>query len=90
MSVSSSSTSGRRRVRNAGIPTRYWCGVGITDVISKSTLNASRRYYGVFMRLEGRYVRLALMLILSFKFSDKIFEQNVVAYGRQSRLQMGR
>ncbi|CAN6845723.1 unnamed protein product [Brassica oleracea var. botrytis] len=53
MSVSSSSTSGRRRVRNAGIPTRYWCGVGITDVISKSTLNASRRYYGVFMRLEG-------------------------------------
>ena len=45
---------------------------------------------GVFMRLEGRYICLGLMLTLSFKLSDKKIEQNVVAYGRQSRLQMGR
>jgi len=45
MSVSSSTTGGRRRVRTPGIPNKCWCGVGITELISKTNQNPYRRYY---------------------------------------------
>ncbi|WZZ77788.1 uncharacterized protein At4g04775-like [Brassica napus] len=38
MSASSSTTSGWRRVRTPGIPSKCWCGVGITELISKTNI----------------------------------------------------
>ncbi|KAL0656090.1 hypothetical protein Bca4012_076674 [Brassica carinata] len=58
MSASSSTTSGRRRVRTPGIPSKCWCGVGITELISKTNQNPYRWYYrciyaAVSLRLEN-------------------------------------
>nr|ABD65021.1 hypothetical protein 26.t00076 [Brassica oleracea] len=57
MSASSSTTGGRRRVRTLGIPSKCWCGVGITELISKTNQNPYRRYYrciyAASLRLEN-------------------------------------
>ncbi|KAL0649527.1 hypothetical protein Bca4012_092218 [Brassica carinata] len=57
MSASSSTTSGWRRVRTPGIPSKCWCGVGITELISKTNQNQYRRYYrciyAASLRLEN-------------------------------------
>ncbi|CAG7871430.1 unnamed protein product [Brassica rapa] len=43
--ASSSTTGGRRRIRTPGIPSRCWCGVGVTEIISRSNPNLYHRYY---------------------------------------------
>ncbi|CDY17809.1 BnaC08g04230D [Brassica napus] len=57
MSASSSTTSGWRRVRTPGIPSKCWCGVGITELISQTNQNQYRRYYrciyAASLRLEN-------------------------------------
>ncbi|WZZ34575.1 hypothetical protein YC2023_017976 [Brassica napus] len=62
MSASSSTTSGRRRVRTPGIPSKCWCGVGITELISKTNQNPYRRYYrciyAASLRLDNQVRKL--------------------------------
>ncbi|KAH0883935.1 hypothetical protein HID58_060031, partial [Brassica napus] len=75
MSASSSTTSGRRRVRTPGIPSKCWCGVGITELISKTNQNPYRRYYrciyATSLRISGGCVILAVVLVLGIMMYKK-------------------
>ncbi|KAF8108585.1 hypothetical protein N665_0107s0007 [Sinapis alba] len=64
-------TGGRRRVRTPGIPSNYWCGESIIDVISKSRPNPYRWYYrclyGVSLRNDDHV----------FKWVDEAFTDEI-------------
>ncbi|CAG7905527.1 hypothetical protein BRARA_D00353 [Brassica rapa] len=79
MSASSSTTGGRRRARTPGIPSKCWCGVGIT---SKTNQNPYRRYYrciyAASLRLENdNHV---------FKWVDKAFTDEIQQLDNQVRM----
>ncbi|XP_013617450.1 PREDICTED: uncharacterized protein At4g04775-like [Brassica oleracea var. oleracea] len=81
MSASSSTTSGRRRVRTPGIPSKCWCGVGITELISKTNQNPYHRYYrciyAASLRLENdNHV---------FKWVDEAFTDEIQQLDNQVR-----
>ncbi|XP_013632782.1 PREDICTED: uncharacterized protein At4g04775-like [Brassica oleracea var. oleracea] len=82
MSASSSTTSGRRRGRTPGIPSKCWCGVGITELISKTNQNPYRRYYrciyATSLRLENdNHV---------FKWVDEAFTDEIQQMNNQVRM----
>ncbi|WZZ60514.1 uncharacterized protein At4g04775-like [Brassica napus] len=82
MSASSSTTGGRRRVRTPGIPNKCWCGVGITELISKTNQNPYRRYYwciyAASLRLENdNHV---------FKWVDEAFTDEIQQLDNQVRM----
>ena len=83
-------TGGRRQLRTPGISSKCWCGESIIELISKTNQNPYRRYYRCLFAAQRKlhpfsfnYWRLVL-LIGTFNF----FEQNFVAWERQTRLQM--
>uniref|UniRef100_A0A0D3AP95 GRF-type domain-containing protein n=1 Tax=Brassica oleracea var. oleracea TaxID=109376 RepID=A0A0D3AP95_BRAOL len=82
MSASSSTTGGRRRVRTPGIPSKCWCGVCITELISKINQNPYCRYYrciyAVSLRLENdNHV---------FKWVDEAFTDEIQQLDNQVRM----
>ncbi|CDY35857.1 BnaC09g37890D [Brassica napus] len=78
MSASSSTTGGRRQVRTPGIPSKCWCGVGITELISKTNQNSYRLYYQCICSLENdNHV---------FKWIDEAFTDEIQQLENQVRM----
>lgn len=88
--ASSSTTGGRRRIRTPGIPSRCWCGVGVTEIISRSNPNPYRRYYRCLFAASQRVHPFVVYISNAYESRLLVLKKNhVVARERQSCLQMG-
>ncbi|KAF8088337.1 hypothetical protein N665_0545s0005 [Sinapis alba] len=73
MYVSSSRTGGRTRVRTPGIPSKCWCGVGIIELVSKSTPNPYSRYYQCLYAAQRKVINDNHV----FKWVDEAFTEEI-------------
>ncbi|XP_056843334.1 uncharacterized protein At4g04775-like [Raphanus sativus] len=80
--ASSSTTGGRRRVRTLGIPSRCWCGVGVTELISRSSANPYRRYYRCLSAASQRLENDNHV----FKWVDEAFTDEIQQLDYQIRI----
>ncbi|WZZ04059.1 hypothetical protein YC2023_089980 [Brassica napus] len=88
--ASSSTTGGRRRIRTPGIPSRCWCGVDVTQIISRSNPNPYSRYYRCLFAASQRVHPFVVYISNAYESRLLVLKKNhVVARERQSCLQMG-
>ncbi|XP_018476848.1 uncharacterized protein At4g04775-like [Raphanus sativus] len=80
--ASSTTTGGRRRVRTPGIPSRCWCGVGVTELISRSSANPYRRYYRCLSAASQRLENDNHV----FKWVDEAFTDEIQQLDYQVRI----
>ena len=72
MYVSSSTTGGRTQVRTLGIPSKCWYRNFITESSSPNPIKThTGNIIGVSMRLKGRYIRLALGILVSMRLKER-------------------
>ncbi|XP_048635066.1 uncharacterized protein At4g04775-like [Brassica napus] len=80
--ASSSTTGGRRRIRTPGIPSRCWCRVGVTEIISRSNPNPYRRYYQCLFAATQRLENDNHV----FKWVDEAFTDEIQQLNYQVRM----
>ncbi|KAH0849461.1 LOW QUALITY PROTEIN: hypothetical protein HID58_096322 [Brassica napus] len=71
-----------KRIRTPGIPSRCWCGVGVTEIISRSNPNPYRRYYRCLFAASQRLENDNHV----FKWVDEAFTDEIQQLNYQVRM----